>query len=535
MPEIKPLKAEDVPSYADLVIYDDVLPSAASPFRTLEYGHYLDFFPSSVLVSLEAWHFGFAHSGFGDLRASLPIEERLKSRILGPEVARDIVPRLAYVTFLGNAQRLLSYFEARRIPFILQLYPGGSFEPNVEASDRHLHEVVHSPLCRKVITTQTLTREHLLQRIDCDPAKIEFIYGGVFDSRVGFDFARDKRLFGTHKDTIDLCFVAHRYGSDMAQKGYDQFVEVARLLAADDPRLRFHVVGDYRPDDLPLGDAASRFTFYGPQPSAFFADFYPRMDVILSANKPASLSAGAFDGFPTGACMEAGFRGVLNCITDPLRLNAAFEDEQNILLVDRDAARTVQRLAALFATPDRLYALARANWERFREVFDIDRQLWARTRLITAELLREEALITRPAAPFSSMDHSAAASASAATAEAEQRLGALVAEYAKLAAALDEANRYGEERHDALLVEYQKLAVALEAVKAYEREQYGLLLAEHQRVLEQLEETSRRAQQQSAAPMEERRMEAAPPRVRWDSGAARMLRDFMRRRRRARP
>ena len=43
------------------------MPSPASPFRTLEYGHYLNFFPSSVLVSMEAWHFGFAHAGLGDL------------------------------------------------------------------------------------------------------------------------------------------------------------------------------------------------------------------------------------------------------------------------------------------------------------------------------------------------------------------------------------------------------------------------------------------------------------------------------------
>ncbi len=378
------------------------------------------------MISLEAWHFGFAHKGFGDLRATLPIEERLKSRILGPQDARDIVPRLAYVTFLGNAQLLLPYFTARQIPFILQLYPGGSFEPNIEGSDQNLRDVVQSPLCRKIIATQTLTREHLmLERIGCDPSKIEFIYGGVFDSRVNFDFRRDKFLFGIHKDTIDICFVAHRYGNDMSQKGYDQFVAVARLLATDDPRLRFHVVGDYRPDDVPLGDATPRFTFHGSQSNSFFASFYPRMDLILSPNSPVGLGAGAFDGFPTGACMEAGFRGVLNCVTDPLGLNVAFEDGRDILLIDRDVQSTHERLASLFADPERLYELARANRERFCEVFDADRQLWTRTRLITAELLRSEALVMRPAAPLSAM------------------------EYVANAAAID-----AERRHDALLVEY---------------------------------------------------------------------------------
>jgi glycosyltransferase involved in cell wall biosynthesis len=490
------------PAYADLAIYDDVLPSAASPFRTLEYQHYLDFFPSSVLISLEAWHFGFAHPGFGDLRANLPIEERLKGRILGPEAAPDFVPRLAYVTFLGNAQRLLPYFKARRIPFILQLYPGGSFEPNVEVSDRHLRQVVHSALCRKVITTQTLTREHLLQRIGCDPAKIEFIYGGVFDSRVGFDFARDKHLFGTHKETIDLCFVAHRYGDDMAQKGYDQFVEVARLLAVDDPRLCFHVVGDYSPDDVPLGDAMKRFIFHGRQPSAFFAEFYPRMDVILSPNQPARVKTGAFDGFPTGACMEAGFRGVLNCITDPLRLNVAFEDGRDVLLIDRDPSSTARRLASLFAKPDRLYALARANLERFREVFDVDRQLWARTRLITDELLRGEALITRPAAPLSTLDYVAGAAAQ----ETERRHDALLVEYRKLVKALDEANVYGEQRHGTLLVEYRKLAKALDEANAYGEQRHDSLLVEYRKLATGFEAIDLRC---NTLLVENRRLEAA--------------------------
>jgi glycosyltransferase involved in cell wall biosynthesis len=462
--------------YADLAIYDDVLPSPASPFRTLEYGHYLNFFPSSVLVSMEAWHFGFAHAGLGDLRGALPLEERLKGRIVGLDRAQDLVPRLAYVTFLGNAQRLLPYFEARRIPFILQLYPGGSFEPNVQASDDHLRAVVHSPLCRKVIATQKLTREHLLDRIGCSPEKIALIYGGVFESRVGFDFDRDKRRFGAHKDTIDLCFVAHRYGDDMAQKGYDQFVEVARLLAQD-PRLRFHVVGDYTPDDLPLGEVAPKFQFHGPQPSAYFTEFYPRMDVILSANRPSRGSEGPFDGFPTGACMEAGFRGVLNCISDPLGLNVAFEDGREILLIDRDARRTAGRLTSLFADPDRLYGLARANWQRFLEVFDVNRQLWQRTSLIVAELLREETLIMRPAAQFSSLD----ASRLPGVVPKEQH-DALLQENSRLFAALGEANEYGNSRHDALLAEYYKLAAGYEEFRTQAGHRESALLAEIERL-----------------------------------------------------
>ena len=272
------------PGFADLAIYDDVLPSPASPFRTLEYGHYLEFFHSSVLVSMEQWHFGFAHSGLGDLRANLPIDNGLKGRILAFDAARDLVPKLAYVTFLGNARQLLPYFEARRIPFILQLYPGLGFEPNVRESDDSLRQVVHSPLCRKVIATQKLTREHLLEHIGCAPDKVELIYGGVFETRLDFDFSRDKLRYGIEKESIDLCFVAHRYSDDMTRKGYDQFVEVARLLAADQ-RIRFHVVGDYTADDLPLGRQPRALCSMGRSPARSSRTF---IRAWMSSSRPTA-------------------------------------------------------------------------------------------------------------------------------------------------------------------------------------------------------------------------------------------------------
>lgn len=431
--------------FTELAIYDETLPSSFSPFRTLEYEHYLSFFPNSVLISLEQWHCRNSNSSFDEEVQSLPIDSGLKPRIRRFADSQAIVPRLAYITFLNNAWSLLPHLTARQIPFILQLYPGGCFEPNVPESDRRLKEVVSSPLCRKVITTQNLSAKHLIERIGCPPEKVELIYGGVFDSRVDFDFSRDKRLYGVHKDTIDLCFVAHRYGNNFAQKGYDQFVAIAQGLSATDPRLRFHVVGDYFPEDIPLGAVTDRFTFYGQQPNSFFRDFYPSMDLIISVNRPPTPGTGAFDGFPTGACMEAGFRGVLNCLHDPLGLNIEFEDGRDIILVDLDVDTTIRRLTEFFAEPDQLYKLARANWDKYREIFDVDRQLWARTRLIVSEISSlAGTLVIRPSAPASALDaHTIAAVNSsqyelilqlnARLEDTERRLNNLIDEYKKLA------------------------------------------------------------------------------------------------------
>jgi hypothetical protein len=239
----------------DLLIFDDILPAGFSPFRTIEYSHYLSFF-NAKLVSTEGWHHFVSDRPFEAALDKLTLDPDLKPRILPLSAAAEVSGRLAYVTFLMNAIKLVPYFEARQLPFIFQLYPGGGFQIDHPESDEKLRRVVLSEYCRKVLVTQQLSRDYLIDRIGCDPARVQLTYGGVFESRGDFDFHRDKQIFGRDKQTLDLCFVAHKYGSDLLSKGYDQFVGIAGALSRHDPRLRFHVVGGYGAADIPLGDAA---------------------------------------------------------------------------------------------------------------------------------------------------------------------------------------------------------------------------------------------------------------------------------------
>jgi hypothetical protein len=412
-------------------------------------------------LSLEGWHLWVANDSFAELAESSPLAAAHPERVLRFEDGADIAARLAYVTFLGNAQRLLPYFKARSLPFILQLYPGGGFEVNQDATDKSLREVLLCDLCRGVIVTQTLTRDYIQDKIGVDPAKVTMVFGGVFDSRVNFDFSRDKLFYPTGKDTLDLCFVAHKYAGDLSSKGYDQFVAIALALAPELPNLRFHVVGDYGPEDIPLGAAENRFTFYGRKPSEFFAHFYPRMDAIVSVNKPFVLAPGAFDGFPTGSCLEAGFRGVLNCINDPLDLNPTFTDGQDIVLLDYDTQRSIKMLRALLTEPSRMYELAYANWQKFQQIFDVDAQLWARSRVIAAELARQPRLISF--VPAGAMQLDAALSQAAAQAQIAELIAAykaLQGTYLQLESGyrgLEDHYRNLESRHRGLEDHYRAL------------------------------------------------------------------------------
>lgn len=453
------LAAAGVDEFCSLLIVDDIVPADFSPFRTLEYSHYLTFFDSSRLVCTEGWH-GWASNGrLEEVLAISKLPDKVKPKIKHRSGLDRIVARLAYITFLNNAYQVFPHLLERQIPFIVQLYPGGGFEVNVAESDEKLRRLCGSALCRKIIVTQNLSRDYLIEKIGCPPSKIAFVYGGVYDTRNDFDFLRDKRRYPEHKTSIDICFVAHRYGDDTRKKGYDSFVAVARALAPHYPHLNFHVVGDYAADQLPLGAAESRISFHGKQPNSFFARFYPTMDMILSVNRPAGDEAGAFDGFPTGACMEAGFRGVLNCISDPLGMNVAFEDEVDIVLLDFDVEKTIERIRGLIEDPERMYRLAHANWRKFIEVFDTDRQLWSRCGLITNELLGAESLVVRPAAPLSAMDATLVPLLHVNKRldddlQALQRIrDALVMEVRGVSEGLVDTER----RHDNLLLEYQKL------------------------------------------------------------------------------
>ncbi|MFM0595942.1 glycosyltransferase family protein [Paraburkholderia dilworthii] len=433
--------------YCDLLIIDDVLPCDFSPFRNLEYSHYLKHFDSSLLLSTEGWHGAYSNHSFAGQLAASSLAESVKQKVRPFAAFPSIVPKLAYITFLNNAWQMYPYLVDRNIPFVLQLYPGGGFEIGSEECDRRLRTLAKSALCRKIVVTQNLSRNYLLDHIGCDPLKLEFVYGGVYDTNTGFDFSRDKKIYRRDKPTLDICFVAHRYGDDVTKKGSDQFIDIAKALTREFDDVRFHVVGDYTPDQIPLGNAAERIEFHGKQPGEFFREFYPAMDIILSINRQSADGAGTFDGFPTGACMEAGFRGMLNCISDPLDMNVAFIDGVDVMLADLDTPKTVGRLTSMLRDTDRLYTIARANWFKFIQVFDTNQQLWDRTRVVTGELLQHDALIVRPPARMSSMDRS------------------MLPEHKELLrqtkANLDDA----VVRHDNLLDEYLKLAAGFDQLK----------------------------------------------------------------------
>jgi len=366
---------------SDLLILDDCFPNVLSAFRMAEFTAYLQDFPTAQVHST-----GSALSQYSTLPESIRRFHRAHpewaGRVRRFHPQRRLNGTLAYLVFLMNAHFYIETLEQRALPFVFTLYPGGYFHLNDPVSDGKLKRVLSSPMFRKVIVTQRITQDYLLQKGWCAPDQIEYVFGVVTPSdrlaAVG-----PPRKYGVNKETIDLCFVAHKYMPRGIDKGYDRFIETACALSRRHPQARFHVVGPFDESDIDVRDIRDRVTFHGTQPTEFFPDFYAGMDIILSPNAPFILAAGAFDGFPTGCCVEAGLCGVAVFCCDELRQNDGhFRDGEEIVLIPRDAAGICCAIERYLADPNRLARLARDGQRAFQRVYDLDRQMAPRLNVL---------------------------------------------------------------------------------------------------------------------------------------------------------
>ncbi len=379
----------------DLLILDTVFPHPLSPFRFQEFTSYFDYFlKSKVLTTGE--HLLALNESRNIQEVIEEFEEEYpeyKGRTIA--TSHNIGPyhgRLAYTVFFNNMKVFLESLERQQIPFIFTLYPGGGFELDKSECDEILVKIFNSPQFRKVIVTQKLTLEYLINKKLCHPDKIEFIFGVVTPLELLKPY-EGKRHFGFEKETLDICFVAHKYMPRGIDKGYDVFIEVASKLTKIHENIYFHVVGNFSEEDIPIHGLGEKIKFYGLQKKEWFNNFYRDKDIILSPNIPFTLAAAnkAFDGFPTASCTEAGLRNVAILCTDPLELNISFTDGQEIVIIPHDSEAIVNRINDLYSNPEKLREIAENGSTKIREIYSYENQLSPRIKILE-EMLKEESL-----------------------------------------------------------------------------------------------------------------------------------------------
>jgi glycosyltransferase involved in cell wall biosynthesis len=377
--------------HVDLMIVDTVYPHPLSPFRLHEFTSYLNYFPNSLVLSNgEHLHLLKELKSLGEIVSEFEqANPHLKNRVR--VTTRELVhynANLAYVTFLFNINAFLDALETKRIPFVFTLYPGGAFALNSTASDQILQRVLKSPQFRKVIVTQKITYDYLLDKKFCSREQIEFIYG-VVTPLPPLTNGANKKHFGFGKDILDICFVAHKYMERGVDKGYDIFIAVAKKITQHHQNVRFHVVGGFTEVDIPVEELAGKITFYGLQKPEWFDEFYLDKDIILSPNIPFKLAEGYFDGFPTASCTDAGMRHVAMFCTDELQLNVKFTDGKDIVIIPPEAEKIVDRLSYFCSNPAMLQDIAENGASKIREVYSYENQVIPRIRILEHELEKE--------------------------------------------------------------------------------------------------------------------------------------------------
>lgn len=371
----------------DLVVLDDVFPNKLSAWRFEEFTAYIKQFSGNVCVFSTGHSLGALYDNRGIIQniKEFGVENpKYKSNLKQYNYHRKVKAKLGYCLFIHNAFNFLNYFEKNNIPFVFTLYPGAGFLLNQPETDSMLKKVLSSKLFRGVITTQKITTEYLIEKQFCDKSKIHFIYGVVAPKMFLSSDETLKKYF--INDRLNVCFVANKQMERGVDKGYDVFIETAKIVSELTDKVSFNVVGPFSKEDIDLGSIGDRVKFHGFVKSIDLPSFFLQQDLIVSPNKPFVLKPGAFDGFPTASCSEAALNGVAMLVTDPLNQNIYFENNENIIIEQPDPILISEKIMFYLKNPEILMKIGIEGQKSAKEIYSTDKQIKERINLIKEQL-----------------------------------------------------------------------------------------------------------------------------------------------------
>ena len=89
---------------------------------------------------------------------------------------------------------------------------------------------------------------------------------------------------------MNIGFVAHKYMPKGLDKGYDLFIESARILCSKRSDIFFHIIGPYDENDIDISDFSSQIKFHGSLIPDKIDEIHQFLDLIISPNKPFILT-----------------------------------------------------------------------------------------------------------------------------------------------------------------------------------------------------------------------------------------------------
>lgn len=369
----------------DLLIYDTSFPNTVSGFRFAEFNALLKAFKNTKIIINPIDYPQFNQkkethkSDIIRLKDNYPISY---TKTFAGTVHDIKHAKLFYCIFLNNMYDSLPYVEKNKINFIFTLYPGGGFDTKDEIALKKLKAVISSEYFKGVIVTQQFTEDFIVKEYDCPKEKILNIFGCLVP-QYSIDTARLRRF--SHSMVLQVCFCAAKYTEIGADKGYDIFIETAKILASKYHNIHFNVIGGFDSKVISITGFENFFTFHGLKKFEELKSIFLEQDIILSPNRPFILNEGSFDGFPLGAVVEAALNGVVPIVTDELKQNIVFS-EQEVIIVKPDAVEIVAEIESLMKNPELLNLISKNAQKKFSETYCDAYQLDKRIEFIKKHL-----------------------------------------------------------------------------------------------------------------------------------------------------
>jgi len=362
----KPLKTK-------ILILDDFFPCPLSNFRYIEFNTYLQNYNALVLTTGKSLPVAQVYKSINKFIKIHPYKNRIKVF----REKRSVKAKLAVLVFQHNTEKFLDYLERNEIPFIFTLYPGGNFKLDDKQGEIILRRIFNSIYFKRVIVTQKITKDYLVEQNLCPVINIEFIYGCPIELN---QQVLNKKF--ESKIIINICFVAAKYHPTGMDKGYDIFIETAKKLCKTSSKFKFHVIGGFNCEDINITEIIDYIQFYGYMDINILREFYENMDIILSPNRSDILSIGAFDGFPTAAVIEAGIKGVIMMLTDDRNQNIYFKNEKDCIFINHNANDICDAIIELCNNNDLMNSISNNGQKTLQALFSHETQLKKRIEII---------------------------------------------------------------------------------------------------------------------------------------------------------
>lgn len=373
----------------DLIIYDNIYPHPMSGFRIEEFTTLLTKFTKSKIILFPS-AYQYINTPVSEhkrhMEGLIAKNQSLFDKLTIKKGFININAKLFYCVFLNNIYNNLHWLEKHQIPFIFTLYPGGGFQINNEMIDNKLRIVLRSSMFKKVIVNQKYTKDYLINRNFCNHDDIEFIFGCVVPQISVKNDLSNKKSYLINKDTFDVCFSAVKYTTKGTDKGYDVFIDFAHQIAVEYDFVRFHVIGGFTENEIDIYLIKEKIQFYGYLEFKDLGAIYKNMDVMVSPNKAFMLSKGAFDGFPLGTVIEACFNGVVPLITDELKQNNIFINNEDLIIIESNSTSIKNEIISLIECPEKLYLISKRSREKFIKVYSNQMQMEPRIQILNKEI-----------------------------------------------------------------------------------------------------------------------------------------------------